>query len=257
MDNVPDIEKFINTFWEENDIYNKTLINSQDKPEWTFLDGPPFATGNPHHGHTMVSFIKDIMGRMKTMQGYHVTRRVGWDCHGLPAEMLANKQLNIKTNAEIEQFGIDKYNDVCRKNCMSCADIWQEAFKKMGRWTGINDTNISDEYRTLDTEFMQSIWWVFSELYKKDLIYQGYKVLPYSPACATALSNFEANQNYKEIEDLTICVGFKIINDNNSIFKIKNDYPSYLVAWTTTPWSLFSNMALCTGESINMIYFYD
>lgn len=234
---IPELEEEILKFWKSEDIFLKSLNNRKKNTLYSFFDGPPFATGLPHYGHILASTIKDVVGRYKTMQGYYVPRRFGWDCHGLPVENEIEKAHNLKGAVDIEAFGVSRFNEECRKIVLRYSSEWQEIISRLGRWVDFDQT-----YHTMDTSYMESVWWVFSELYKKDLIYEGYKVMPYSATLGTPLSNFEANLNYKEVDDPSIVVTFPLKDDPNVS----------LLVWTTTPWTLTSNLAACVGK--DMIY---
>lgn len=229
------LEEKILDFWISEDIFLKSLEQRKKDPLYSFFDGPPFATGLPHYGHILASTIKDVVGRYKTMQGYYVPRRFGWDCHGLPVENEIEKLHDLKGAYDIEAFGIANFNEECRKIVLRYAEQWRGIISRLGRWVDFDQT-----YHTMDPSFMESVWWVFSELYKKGLVYQGYKVMPYSAKLGTPLSNFEANLNYKEVDDPSIVVAFPL----------KDDLNTHLLVWTTTPWTLVSNLAVSAGESI-------
>lgn len=222
-------------FWRDQNIFLQSLSNRKKRALFSFFDGPPFATGLPHYGHILASTIKDVVGRYKTMQGYFVPRRFGWDCHGLPVESEIEKLHDLKGAYDIEKFGIDKFNEECRQIVLRYTGEWKEIISRLGRWVDFDQT-----YHTMDPTFMESVWWVFSQLYKKDLIYQGYKVMPYSAKLGTPLSNFEANLNYKEVDDPSIVVSFPLLEDPNI----------HLLVWTTTPWTLPSSLAASVGRDI-------
>jgi len=222
-------------FWKEKRIFYKSCDQRLGNKEFVFYDGPPFATGLPHHGHLLVSTIKDIVARYAAMEGYHVRRRFGWDCHGLPVEFEIEKKLKISGKKEIEAFGIDKFNEECRSIVNRYTTEWEQTITRMGRWVDFND-----QYRTLDLEYMESVWWSFSELWKKDLIYEGYRIQPYCPRCTTPLSNFETNQGYRDRQDPSVTVTCPT-EDGKLTFLV----------WTTTPWTLPSNTALCVGADID------
>eukprot|EP00117_Sycon_ciliatum_P023564 scpid24302/ scgid20002/ Isoleucine--tRNA ligase, cytoplasmic; Isoleucyl-tRNA synthetase len=228
--NFPDEEEKIQKLWQDLDAFANCLKQSKGKPRYTFYDGPPFATGLPHYGHILAGTIKDIVTRYAHQTGHHVERRFGWDCHGLPVEFEIDKKLGIKSPDEILAMGIDKYNAECRSIVMRYSSDWERIVNRLGRWI-----DFKNDYKTLYPEFMESIWWVFKQLYEKGLVYRGFKVMPYSTGCHTPLSNFEANQNYKEVEDPAVIVTFPLDEDPKVAF----------VAWTTTPWTLPSNLALC------------
>lgn len=230
----PSLEEDILRFWEDDSTFKKSVENREKSPEWVFYDGPPFANGLPHYGHILVSYIKDSLSRFQTMNGKKVKRRLGWDCHGLPAEMAAEKQLGISGRKAIEEYGIEKFNDFCRKDVFKYSDIWVDTFKRIGRWVDFDDV-----YRTMDLSFMESVIANFKALYDKGLIYEDYKVQPYSWAAQTPVSNFEVNQAYKDKTDTTVTVLFHLENDMN------------LMVWTTTPWTLPSNLMVAVGADID------
>ncbi|VVU94326.1 tRNA synthetases class I (I, L, M and V) [seawater metagenome] len=238
-------DKEILKFWDENKIFEKSLQKNKNSPLWTFLDGPPFVNGTPHSGHVLVSYVKDSVIRYKSMNGFYVPRTIGYDCHGLPLEQAAEKKIGISRKDEIEKFGIGNYNNVCREIISECSDVWEKCFHTMGRWV-----DVDSKYKTMDLPFMETEWWVFKELFKKGLVYRGFKIMPYSYACTTALSNFEANSNYKDVIDQTATVTFPILDDdrfNNCSF----------LAWTTTPWTLPSNIALCVNPDMVYVKIWD
>lgn len=230
----PEMEKDIVRFWEENKIFEKSVDNRREADEFVFYDGPPFANGLPHYGHIMVSYVKDTIARFQTMNGKRVERRLGWDCHGLPAEMSAEKQLGVSGHKAIEEYGIAKFNDFCRKDVLKYASIWVDMFKRIGRWVDFNH-----DYKTMDLSFMESVIHNFKQLYDKGLVYEGYRVQPYSWAAQTPVSNFEVNQAYRDKTDTAITVLFRAENGLN------------LLAWTTTPWTLPSNQMLAVGIDID------
>lgn len=231
-------------FWKENNIYDKLLQQNKDSPIiFRFTDGPPFVSSNNLHiGHLLVSSLKSSMLFFRQMKGDNVLNKTGYDCHGLPIEMVANNLLNVHTKDQIETFGIDNYNNKCKDIISSFSGDWLKVFDRIGRWI-----DITNEYKTMDTNFMESVWWAFKQLFDKGLIYNGYKIMPYSTGCCTALSNFEAGQNYKELIDVSIYVSFPIVNDTNIS----------LIIWTTTPWTLPSNLALCVNPKITYVKIKD
>ena len=230
-------EKIIH-LWKELDVFKTCLKQSKGKPRYSFYDGPPFATGLPHYGHILAGTIKDIVTRYAHQRGYHVERRFGWDCHGLPVEFEIDKTLGIKGPEDVAKMGIDKYNGECRKIVMRYALEWERIVGRLGRWI-----DFQNDYKTLYPWFMESIWWVFKELFIKGMVYRGVKVMPYSTACNTPLSNFESGQNYKEVIDPAVIVSFPLIDAPDVL----------LVAWTTTPWTLPSNLALCVNPNFTYV----
>lgn len=232
--NFPDQELEILKFWNENDTFKKSVKNRDGADEFVFYDGPPFANGTPHYGHIMVSYVKDVVARYQTMRGKKVERRLGWDCHGLPAEMSAEKQLGVSGRKQIEEFGIEKFNAFCRQDVLKYANIWTDMFRRIGRWV-----DFDHDYKTMDLSFMESVIHNFKELYDKGLIYEDFRVLPYSWAAQTPLSNFEVNQGYKDKTDTAITVLFRLEDGR------------HLLVWTTTPWTLPSNLMIAVGEDID------
>jgi len=232
----PQIERKILKFWEKNKIFQKSISQKKKKPIFSFYDGPPFASGLPHYGHILTSTIKDTVLRYFTMQGFQVPRRVGWDCHGLPVENLIEKELNIKNKREIENLGIEKFNLACKESVFRYVKEWVNTLKRIGRWA-----DYKKSYATMDKNYTESVWWVFKKLYELKLVYKDFRVSPYCPRCGTPLSNFEVNQPdaYREIEDQSVYVKFPLKEKNN-----------YFLAWTTTPWTLPSNVALAINPQI-------
>jgi len=237
--NFPKIEEEVLEFWKEHQTFKKSLELRKDCKPYTFYDGPPFATGLPHYGHLLASTLKDIIPRYQTMRGHYVERRFGWDCHGLPVELEVEKSLGISGKKDIvENLGIDKFNETCRSIVLRFTSEWEKTVNRIGRWV-----DFENDYKTMDKSFMESVWWVFKQLWEKGLVYEGYKVLPYSYRLGTPLSNFEANQNYKMVQDPSIVIKFKVSNEENT----------FILGWTTTPWTLVSNMALGVGEEIDYV----
>ncbi|MDQ5883574.1 MAG: isoleucyl-tRNA synthetase, partial [Patescibacteria group bacterium] len=231
-------EEQILQFWNEKKIFKKSLEKKSPKGEFVFYDGPPFATGTPHYGHLLPGTMKDVIPRFKTMQGYHVGRRWGWDCHGLPIENLVEKELGLSNKKDIENFGIQKFNEAARNSVLRYEKVWKETIPRVGRWV-----DMDDPYMSMQPSFMETGWWIFSELYKKDLITKGFKPMHLCPRCETTLANFEVNQGYKDIADLSVTAKFELI-----------DHPgTFVLAWTTTPWTLPGNVALAVGEEIEYV----
>lgn len=231
-------EKEILKFWQENKIFEKSLAATKDGQIFSFYDGPPFATGTPHYGHLVASIMKDAVPRFWTMKGYYVERRWGWDCHGLPVENLIEQELGLKSKKEIEEKGVKQFNESCRASVLRYADIWKKTIPRLGRWV-----DMEADYKTMEPWYMESIWWVFKELWRKKLIYEGYKAMHICPRCETTLSNFEVTQGYKDIKDISVTVKFELA-DEPGVF---------VLAWTTTPWTLIGNTALAVGEKIDYV----
>jgi isoleucyl-tRNA synthetase len=225
-------EENIQNYWDENKAFEKSNELSSGRKEYTFYDGPPFATGLPHYGHILSGTIKDTVTRFFYQQGYRVERRFGWDCHGLPVEYEIDKKLGINSRKDVHRMGIGNYNDACRGIVMTYSKEWERIVKRMGRWVDFNGG-----YKTMDLSFMESVWRIFKMFFDKGYVYRGYKVMPFSTACSTPLSNFEANQNYKDVCDPSILIAFPL----KRTFRGKT---ISLIAWTTTPWTLPSNCAL-------------
>lgn len=234
----PDLEKEILQFWRENDTFRKSIENRKDAKEFTFYDGPPFATGLPHYGHILAGTIKDVIPRYQTMRGYRVERRFGWDCHGLPVENLIEKELGLSDRDALVEYGIDKFNEGCRASVLRYASEWEEVVERMGRWV-----DFKNDYKTMDPEFMESVWWVFDQLWEKGLVYEGHKPMHICPRCVTALSNFEVNLGYKDITDQSVTAKFKVDGEENT----------YILAWTTTPWTLAGNLALAVHPDVEYV----
>ena len=231
----PKREEKILEFWKKHLVFNKSLENRENAPLFSFYDGPPFATGLPHYGHILAGTIKDVIPRYKTMKGFKVPRRFGWDCHGLPVENEIEKAKELSGAPAIEDFGIANFNEECRSIVMRYTKEWQKTVERMGRWVDFDNI-----YRTMDPDFMESVWWVFGSMWKKDLIYEGFKVMPFSAQLGTPLSNFEANLNYKDVQDPSLTVKFPLKNEENTS----------LLVWTTTPWTLVSNLAAIVNRHI-------
>ncbi|EFO62777.1 Isoleucyl-tRNA synthetase [Giardia lamblia P15] len=264
----PAMEEDILNYWDQIQAFETQLRLTRSYPPFNFYDGPPFATGLPHYGHLLAGTIKDVVCRYYSMNRRYVSRRFGWDCHGLPVEYEVDKMLDVKSPSDvINKIGIRKYNQTCRSIVMRYSQEWEAIVKRSGRWI-----DFKRDYKTMNLLFMESVWWVFKELYNKGLVYEGTKVMPYSTACATPLSNFEANLNYKEVQDMTCIVSFPVIvpdtnrevggtidkNVNEEKISLwKKVFSSFsevhLVAWTTTPWTLPSNLALCVNPSLNYL----
>lgn len=239
-------EKLVLKFWQEQQVFQRSIdIRSADN-SFVFYDGPPFANGLPHYGHLLTGFVKDTVARYQTMLGKKVERRFGWDCHGLPAELGAEKDLGISGRIEISKFGIEKFNNQCRSSVMRYSNEWESYVTRQARWV-----DFKNDYKTMDINYMESVIWAFKELYKKGLVYQAMRVMPYSWAAETPLSNFETrlDNSYRERADKAITVAFKLINGDDSLPKNCKEYR--IMAWTTTPWTLPSNLALAVGSEID------
>jgi isoleucyl-tRNA synthetase len=229
-----EMEHDILKLWQDTDAFQQSLANTRGKKPYIFYDGPPFATGLPHHGHLVASTIKDVVPRYWTMKGRYVMRRFGWDCHGLPVEHEIDKQLGMSAQDAVEKLGVAGYNNECRAIVQRYVKEWRHTITRIGRWI-----DFDNDYKTMDAWYMESVWWVFKQLWDKGLIYQGVKVVPVSTALGTPLANFEATSNYQDVQDPAITVLLKLLDED-----------AYLAIWTTTPWTLPSNLAVCVGDHI-------
>jgi len=238
-------EHAVLAFWKESRIFQKSLEQTENCAPYIFYDGPPFATGLPHHGHLVASTIKDVVPRYFTMTGHHVQRRFGWDCHGLPIEHEIDKKLGMSSQEAVEKFGIKGYNDECRSIVQRYTSEWEKTITRIGRWV-----DFENDYKTMDPWYMESVWWVVKQLWEKGLIYRGEKVVPFSTALGTVLSNFEIASNYQDVQDPSVTVLFKLDNEDSL-------HESWIAAWTTTPWTLPSNLALCVGDDIDYVKVHD
>lgn len=234
----PKREEKVLAFWQERGIFEKSVEGRKGKPLFSFYDGPPFATGLPHYGHLLAGTIKDVVPRYKTMKGFCVPRRFGWDCHGLPIENEIEKAKELSGASAIEAFGIAQFNEECRGIVLRYTGEWKKTVDRMARWVDFKNV-----YRTMDPPFMESVWWVLQQLYKQELVYEGFKVMPFSMKLGTPISNFEANLNYKDVDDPSVVVAFEALGEPNT----------YFLAWTTTPWTLPSNLALMAGPNIDYV----
>jgi len=231
-------EKEILEFWKKNKIFEKSIEQRPKTKSYVFYDGPPFATGLPHYGHILASLIKDVVPRYWTMKGFRVERRWGWDCHGLPVENLIEQELGLKNKKDIESIGIEKFNQACKDSVLRYVDEWKKVIPRIGRWV-----DMENPYKTMDFDYMESIWWVFKQLWEKGLVYRDYKSMHICPRCGTTLSNFEVTQGYKDVEDLAVTIKFKLKGKENA----------FILAWTTTPWTLPGNVALAVGKNIDYV----
>jgi len=243
------IEQNILKYWNDNHIFEKSLEQTKDKPPYIFYDGPPFATGLPHYGSILPSVIKDTIPRYKTMHDNYVRRRWGWDCHGLPIENIVEQQLKISGKKQIEDLGVDKFNQACRSNVLRFAEEWGKTISRVARWVDFDNS-----YKTMDTSYMESVWWGLKHIWDKELIYEDRKVLLYCSRCETPISNFEVamDNSYRDITEESIYVKFKMLKGQRIINDLTND-KSYALAWTTTPWTLPGNTSLNVGPDISYV----
>lgn len=238
----PDLERGILRYWHEEDVFKRSIEQREGGESFGFYDGPPFATGLPHYGHLLAGTIKDVIPRYQTMRGKQVQRRFGWDCHGLPVEYEIEKEHGIAGKKDIEAMGVAAFNKLCRTAVQRYTNEWRTTVERMGRFV-----DMDWDYRTMDPEYMESIWWVFQELHKKELIYEGSKPMHICPRCATPLSNFEVTQNYKDVTDQSVVAKFKLSEGGGQ----KTE--TYILAWTTTPWTLPGNLFLAVNPEIEYV----
>ncbi|MEX0895974.1 MAG: isoleucine--tRNA ligase [Patescibacteria group bacterium] len=242
---LPAVEAAVLAFWQKEQIFEKSVEQRPADKQYVFYDGPPFATGLPHYGHLLGSTSKDVIPRYWTMKGYRVERVWGWDCHGLPIENMIEQQLDIKGGKKgIEELGIDRFNAACRAEVLRLDGEWEKIIARLGRWV-----DFENNYKTMDLDYMESVWWGFSQLYEKDLVYQGRKVVLYCPRCATPLSNFEIamDNSYEDVEDHSVFVKFQLHDQQDT----------YFLAWTTTPWTLPGNVGLAINVDAEYVKIQD
>ena len=249
--NLTETADAIRKYWEENDTFQKSLDNRDKDNAFVFFEGPPSANGTPGIHHVMARSIKDVVCRYQTLKGKHVVRKAGWDTHGLPVELGVEKKLGITKEDIGKKISVDDYNRACREEVMKYKDMWDDLTRKMGYWV-----NLNDPYITFTNDYIETLWFLLKDLYNKGLLYKGYTIQPYSPAAGTGLSSHELNMPgcYRDVKDLTCVALFKLVDTNNSQLSIVNcQLPTYAIAWTTTPWTLPSNTALCVGPNIDYV----
>jgi len=246
----PKMEEEVLSFWGKDGTFEKSLKKNEGKERYTFYDGPPFATGLPHYGHLLAGIIKDIVPRYQTMRGKYVERRFGWDTHGLPIEALAQDALGVAGAPEIKALGVDKFNEQCRSMVLKYVNEWEKTVTRMGRWV-----DFRNDYKTMNPEFMETIWWVFKQLWNQGRVYKSHRIMPYSWKLSTPLSNFEAGNNYKDVQDPTVTVRTKALTAESDAMKdlLAKEAIVYLLVWTTTPWTLPENLMICAGASIDYV----
>lgn len=242
----PKMEEKMMKYWDDNKIFEKSVEQRKGDEKYVFFDGPPFANGLPHYGHILANVLKDSVTRYWSMRGYYVPRTNGWDCHGLPVEYEIEKELELNGRKDVVDYGIENFNNKCRESVFRYTKEWEDTLKRIGRWV-----DFSDSYATLDNTYMESIWWIFKQIWDKDLVYTGHKSMHVCPRCETPLSNFEVSQGYKDVTDLSVTCKFKLKEDALKATGLKGDV--YVLAWTTTPWTLPGNVALVFGEDIDYV----
>ena len=237
----PALESSVLDLWDELDAFATSVEMRSPDSEFTFYDGPPFPTGSPHYGNLLAGVLKDIVPRYWTMRGHRVERRFGWDTHGLPIEMEVQKELGLSGPAEIEAYGIAEFNEACRSRVMANTEVWEAITRRIGRWV-----DFENDYKTMDLDFMESVWWVFRRLWDEGLVYRDFKVLPYSFGAATPLSNFEVNLGgYRDVDDPSITVQLEVTQPAGAV-----EAGDRLLIWTTTPWTMPSNLGVQVGPDI-------
>ena len=245
----PRMEEEILSFWAEDATFEKSLKKNEGRERYTFYDGPPFATGLPHYGHLLAGIIKDIVPRYQTMRGKYVERRFGWDTHGLPIEALAQDALGVAGAPEIKALGVDKFNEQCRSMVLKYVDEWEKTVTRMGRWV-----DFRNDYKTMNPEFMETIWWVFKQLWNQGRVYKSHRIMPYSWKLSTPLSNFEAGSNYKDVQDPTVTCRVRATSIKSEELRAKSEGGEvYFLIWTTTPWTLPENLAICAGAKLDYV----
>lgn len=232
------MEKEVANLWKENNVIKKNFDMNQDGEYFTFYDGPPTANGKPHVGHILTRVMKDIIPRYKVMKGYKVIRKAGWDTHGLPVELEIEKKLGISGKDQIEDHGVEKFVKECKESVFTYVNMWEKMTDQIGYWV-----DMEQPYVTYHNSYIESVWWALNQMWEKGLLYKGHKVMPYCPRCGTGLSSHEVSQGYKDVKDLTAIAKFKVEGEENK----------YILAWTTTPWTLPSNLALCVNKSYDYI----
>ena len=238
------MEREVAKTWKEKNIIKKNFAMNEGKRYFTFYDGPPTANGKPHVGHIETRVMKDIIPRYKVMKGYKVIRKAGWDTHGLPVELEIEKKLGISGKEQIEEYGVEKFVKQCKESVFQYVSIWEEMTNKVGFWV-----DMENPYVTYHNDYIESVWWALKQMWEKGLLYEGHKVMPYCPRCGTALSSHEVAQGYKDVKDLTCVAKFKVIREDNGAEENEGEEDTYFLAWTTTPWTLPSNLALCVNKS--------
>ncbi|MEQ1665759.1 MAG: class I tRNA ligase family protein, partial [Bdellovibrionales bacterium] len=238
-------EEEVQAFWQREDIFNKSMerpAGAEPKGEYIFYDGPPFATGLPHYGHILAGTIKDAIPRFWTMNGFRVKRRWGWDCHGLPLENLIEKKLGLANKKDIEDFGVKNFNEEARGAVLEYADDWKKIIPRLGRFV-----DMENDYRTMDSTYTESVWWVFKQLHEKGLVSEGYKAMHLCPRCGTTLSNFEVNLGYQDVKDIAVTVKMPLLDNEGKLTDTS------ILIWTTTPWTLPVNMAVAVNKDFEYV----
>ena len=238
------LEEAVLKFWEESDVFTQSLEWRRDATPYVFYDGPPFATGLPHYGHLLAGTIKDVIPRYQTMRGRYVERTFGWDCHGLPIEALAQEKLGLAGAPAIVERGVDVFNEQCRSMVQRYVTEWKQIVTRMGRWV-----DFDHGYKTMDATFMESIWWVFKQLWDQGRVYKAHRIMPYSWKLNTPLSNMEAGSNYQDVQDPAVTIRMQVLD---RVFPGAEDLRVHILVWTTTPWTLPQTWHFALTQMKNM-----
>jgi isoleucyl-tRNA synthetase len=246
----PALEEDILERWRKHDVFARSLAAREGAETWSFYEGPPTANGRPHSGHVLSRVFKDIYPRYRTMRGYQVPRKAGWDCHGLPVELEVERQLGISSKAEIEEYGIAEFNQRCRESVFEYVSDWNRLTERIGLWI-----DLDDPYVTLDNDYIESVWWALRRIWDSDRLYSGHRVVPYCPRCGTALSSHEVASGYKDVEDPSVYVRLPVTEPapSDEIPESPLQPGDQLLVWTTTPWTLISNAAVAAGKEIEYV----
>ncbi len=236
-DDTPKAEEAILAYWDRNEVFRKSVERRPESQRFVFYEGPPTANGQPGVHHVIARLCKDLVCRYKTMRGYRVVRKAGWDTHGLPVEIEVEHKLGIKRKEQIEAFGVAEFNAACRESVLRYERDWVEFTRRIGYWL-----EMDDPYVTCSNSYIETVWWIISEIWKKGLLYEGHKIVPYCPRCETSLSSHEVSQGYRDVSDPSVFIRFK-----------RRDADEHFLVWTTTPWTLVSNAALAVGEAFDYV----
>ncbi|GAF68489.1 unnamed protein product, partial [marine sediment metagenome] len=246
--NPAEREDAVLAFWSEHKTFDKSLKMREDDPRFVFFEGPPTVNGWPHLGHMMPRVYKDLFPRYKTMQGFYVGRKAGWDTHGLPVELEVEREIGVDSKPEIEAYGIERFVEKCKKSAQKYKGEWERMIERMGFWI-----DLDDPYVTYTDEYIETVWWELKQMFDRGLLYQGHKTLPYCPRCGTGLSSHEVAQGYKSVEDVTVTVRLPVVSDDGSIFKASKDVRTSVLTWTTTPWTLPANVAAAVSADATYV----
>src|SRR5438105_7003802 len=238
-----ELERRVLEFWKREGLFERSMKEREGAPEWVFYDGPPTANGKPHIGHVEARTFKDFYPRYKTMTGHHVTRKAGWDCHGLPVEIEVEKEIGTKTKRDIEAFGIAEFNRLCRESVVRYVDDWKALVERVGHWI-----DMEDPYWTMDTRYVESVWWSLKRLFEQGLLFQAHRSVAYCPRCGTGLSDHEVAQGYQQVVDPSVTVRFRVTEPSHDDLR-----GASILGWTTTPWTLPANMGLAVDADASYL----